>query len=62
MPNINPYMGQTMKNTATSSFGDDKWNLQNMFPDNEGISESTGMNELQTKGYNATSSSEAGGN
>lgn len=61
MPNINPYQNQKMKSTSTANYGDERWDLKKMFPDDEGITQMP-LNEMQQKGYNATSDADKGGN
>lgn len=61
MPQINPFESQTMRSTtATSSYGDQKWDLGTMFPREDGIVQSE-LNEFQRKGYNAASDNNQGG-
>lgn len=61
MPSINPYQNQTMKSTTKANYGDERWDVSKMYPDDEGIN-SMPLNELQQKGYNATTDADKGSN
>lgn len=61
MPQINPHFDQKMKSTTHANYGDERWNDSKKWPDDEGITEAP-MTEFQSKGYNATSDQDKGGN